>query len=379
MSDYKTRFAIGVVFSLLCLAPSVRADNCASAARDLYEVSKEDLSTETAEKKLRNIIAACPELAQGHFNLGLSLSAQGKNEAAVQSFKKATEIKKELLSLVALGNALVKLGRDSEAQTAYQDALKLDSSSFKALQGLGVLHLKARRYAEAEDSFRKSIQISPDDAAGFYNLGLLLAEQGRIDEAKESFKAAAERKAPYPEASLQLAALYLRERKADDAEAELRAVSLHQPRNPDVWLGLAQVAELKEDYALAISNLDKALAIDPAYLRVKINRAVVKVKSGDKEGGISELKALAAAEPKDAAVQGALGWALMQSKDYAGAEAALQAALGANAQDYYALNNLGVLYELKGDKERAAKALEQARLLRPNLEIAKGNLEELAR
>ena len=83
-------------------------------------------------------------------------------------------------------------GRSGEAETAYREALRLDSLFLPARFNLAMLYEAQGRTQEAEAELRAAVQIAPELADAHYSLGLLLAaDPARGEEAAETLGRAA--------------------------------------------------------------------------------------------------------------------------------------------------------------------------------------------
>ena len=95
--------------------------------------------------------------AQDYLKHGLILAGEGREELAVNSFKKALAIKPDWAEAYSLlGSALSRAGN----------------------------------YAEAEQALRKAVTLKPDYAEGWFYLGQFLKEKGKEAEAQEAFRKA---------------------------------------------------------------------------------------------------------------------------------------------------------------------------------------------
>ena len=363
------------LFTLLTAGAALAAD-CPQAARTLTEITGLPANEQT-EQKARDVLELCPELAEGHFQLGSTLLRSSKPQDALKSFQRAIELKRDPLFLVALGNTYMKLDNLKQAEQAYDDALKLSPNSAKAMQGLSVVYVRQGKRGEAEEILRRAIQVTPEDPGLFYNLGVILSQSGRTEEAVESFRAAIERRATYPEAQLQLAKHLLHLGNFEASEKIFRQLTLLDPKSTVVWLGLGSALDGQRNYSAALSQFDKVLTLDGRNLSARLNRAIVLVKMGRTADGIAELKALSESETNSGAVYGALGWALLQEREYESARTALESAVRLEPKNSFAYNNLGVLFQLRGESEKAREAFEQARELSPGLDEAQANLGAL--
>ncbi len=375
----KGKIVAGIFCALLTSASSADAApmDCPTAAKSLTEIAQRELGNSAAEAELRSIIVYCPDLAEAHFFLGLSIEKQNRVEEALKSFQKAADLKRDPRFLVAVGNAYIQLKNFKAAEQAYGDALKLSSTSTKAMQGMSVLLYEQGNTSGSEDMLRRAIQIAPEDASLFYNLGVVLLRSGRVEEASESFRAATERRSPYPEALTQQGAAALRLGRFDQAERAFREAALHDPKNPAVWTGLGSALDGQGSYKAAQAQFEKALSVQPGYTPAQLNSAIVTVKAGELDQGLNRLRMLEKQNPHDGSVLGALGWALLQAKDFDAAEQALENATRLNPRDALSWNNLGVLYRLRGDDEKARAALEHAKAIRGAPAVVDSNLSAL--
>lgn len=127
-----------------------------------------------------------PDLAEGHFRLGLGYESLGKREEAESEYKKAVAAYKKFLednredpeAHYDLGQTYAGLGQYSEAIREYREATKLKDDDPDIYYDLGVALTKLAQYDAAATAFSKSLEIDPD----YYR-----AQDG-LDEAKEGIK-----------------------------------------------------------------------------------------------------------------------------------------------------------------------------------------------
>ena len=127
-----------------------------------------------------------PNLAEGHFRLGLGYESLGKREEAESQYKKAVEAYKKYFeenredpeAHYALGQTYANLGQYSEAIREYREATKVKTDDPDIYYDLGVAHTKLAQYDAAATAFSKSLEIDPN----YYRA------QDALDEAKEGIK-----------------------------------------------------------------------------------------------------------------------------------------------------------------------------------------------
>ncbi len=159
------------------------------------------------------------------------------------------------------GRIAQKLGRWTDSETAFLDALRVDKTFSLAMVVLGSLFLKrtdgdpstnarrAKAWLEqavavapspmslsflgdahnrlgdkksAREAFRKAIELDETDAEAYFNLGLLLADDGQSDEAERLLRTATLLDANSHKAHGRLGILLWQLGRYSEAEAELR-------------------------------------------------------------------------------------------------------------------------------------------------------------
>lgn len=86
-----------------------------------------------------------------------------------------------------LGNLLLLVGDETEAEAAYRNALAIDPELGSAHFNLGLLLQQTGRNAKAQREFERVTALQPDHAWAHYQLGVLSAERGRRNAAIKSY------------------------------------------------------------------------------------------------------------------------------------------------------------------------------------------------
>jgi FkbM family methyltransferase len=214
---------------------------------------------------------------------GIALAQERKLPEAAALFRQAVAADPNFaLAHRNLGHALIELGKPGEAIASYQRALQLDPRSVESLNNLGMLRSQKKDYAAAIPLLSRAIELAPDYAPAFNNLGIALAAVNRHPQAVATFRRA-----------LALT--------PDSAETNNNlGLSLVESGWPDEALGYCERAlALKPDYADAHRNLgialtdvgrlddalaqyDRALELDPqSEGAVRVNRAKTLLLKGD--------------------------------------------------------------------------------------------------
>ena len=181
---------------------------------------------------------------------------------------------------------------------------------------LGQLQAATRAGADAEASYRKALAIEEDNEDALTGLALLLSEQGKNDEANDMLRRAAaknpsqrslqalavsyEQMKEYslaadtikkllqtdPENSGELkhamAADLIQADRLDDAMAVYQELVADEPGDAQAYLRMSQLHRQRRNFAAAREMNDKALAIEPGSLDMRVNN--VKILESEKIG-----------------------------------------------------------------------------------------------
>lgn len=142
--------------------------------------------------------------AQGYFDLGIELDAQGKTDEAIEAYRKAIKLKPNIegacMINCSLGYALSNQGKHEEAFAAFYKAIELRPDFTPARHGcgnilrkIGFALLQEGKFDRAVVAYRKVIELDPDPltlAETHCLLGSALQLQGKAEEAEKEFREA---------------------------------------------------------------------------------------------------------------------------------------------------------------------------------------------
>jgi tetratricopeptide (TPR) repeat protein len=223
----------------------------------------------------------------------------------------------------------------------YDEAIKVRPEFAEAEFQRGNTLVGLMRFAEAEAGFRRAIELRKDWSLPYSALGALLVRLNRDSEAELFLRQAVKLDAQSNLALRMLADVRLRAGAAQEAVDLARRATNDKEAPISTWLLLAMAERATNDDVGALASLQHALQLDPLNVSALMERAEIRIATGDNERAIGDLKA---AEPL---VKG----------------------------DRRAFSRLAADYELAGKPEEARRVVESAGLIRPEEGSAKGTLK----
>jgi tetratricopeptide (TPR) repeat protein len=141
-----------------------------------------------AETSLLKAVALHPALAEGWYELGNLLVAEGKFEPALLNYEHALRLRPhDAAYCCQKARAFSKLNRHAEAIEQYQRTVQLKPEAAEAHFELGNELAADNHNSEAKSEYTQAIRLRPAYAQAHLNLGVLLALEGQFDDALRHF------------------------------------------------------------------------------------------------------------------------------------------------------------------------------------------------
>lgn len=146
-----------------------------------------------SESEFRAVVNLRPGFAKGHDMLGLTLEEIGNEAAAIESYRRAIELNRELKfqdssPYLNLGRFLSTKNRFEEGLPFLQTAVQLHAGSAEGAFLLGKALNKLGREAEAVKFLRQAARNDPAYAEPHYLLSRIYLGQGRETEARRELQ-----------------------------------------------------------------------------------------------------------------------------------------------------------------------------------------------
>jgi tetratricopeptide (TPR) repeat protein len=312
------RYTLGHMYAELAGNSTNRTDYVNNAIENYKAALKADPSSPLVAEELSDLYSQSGRMRDGQ-NDGEQAIKQNPNDLAAH----------RVLARIYVRQIDAQRGRVNEqmlrqATQEYQKITELAPKDANAWVWLGRLQSASQNTDGAEKSFRKALDLDPDNEDGLTGLATVLGIKGDGTGAADLLKRAAE-KDPSAESLTRLADAYeqmkeyglaadtLRralesnppngpelERKMamflisaeryDDALAAYQDLVGDDPADADSYLRMSQLYRQKHDLVKAREASDKAKAIDPANVEIKLNEAYILQAEGKAPEAIDSLR-----------------------------------------------------------------------------------------
>ena len=234
---------------------------------------------------------------------------------------------------IALGEALIAMGKNAEAEAALQKAVQIDPKSALAYSRLARAQLALARPADAVASAKKATTVDDKFGEGFAILGVAMVAQDP--------------------------------KSWSDAIGQAQQGAFLDPDNPNVQNAVGKVFEANGQLEQAAKAYRQAMTADPSYGPAGLALIQVELTRGNREAAMKVAQEMAAKGGASADLDRILGDDAVRRQDYAGAIPLLERAtkgLPGNP-DGWAL--LGRAYHATGRNGDAVDAYRKAVELAP--------------
>ena len=168
---------------------------------------------------------------------------------------------------LAEGDAAMQSTKLSEAETAYQEAVKLAPNDPRVHIALGNLYVFEHKPSEAQIEFMKVLEIDPKNAATHVALGNLYSDQNQRGLAENQYRAAVALEPDRYNYHLDLGEVLRQEGKTAVAEDQIRTAIGLSPKDAKAHLALANLLAAEPGRATeANAEFDEVRALDAKLL-----------------------------------------------------------------------------------------------------------------
>lgn len=283
--------------------------------------------------------------------------AKADPQASLPLFRQAIEGKPAGAAIyINYGDNLIRLGQHTDAEQAYNQALKADPDSSHALYGQAQVAMVSNDIEKAVTLLKRAKTIAPRHGEVY---SLLAQAYQRLGDAEGASRESMFAKA-WPDAT----------RAPDPVVQAMESLAVDSQSIGQAGISLAQ----RGQYVEAEAKFREVLAIRPGNARDYANLGGALAGQGKAEDALAAYRKGLEIDPTDVDTLNNLGFTLMQQQRPDEAEKHLQQALQIDPTFAPALGNLGLLAERRQQPEKAIDYLKQALDLNPGLLFARNAL-----
>ena len=314
---------------------------------------------EEADEAYREALAIRPTYPGGWHNLGNTALRKQQYSEAIRLYHKELANHADPRPWRGIARAYVEMGKADSARYAFEQAIEADETFADAHLGLAQLLADLGELEGAYEAALRAHELEPENPEYRYHVGVYLGQLDRTEEAAAQFEAVIQEWPWHQGAHYNLGQALLRLGRGEAALAmqqraeELRAlqaqISHHentarvQPLNPEAHAGLGTLLRRAGRYNDAMHAYMAALYLEPGNVEIRNNVAVLHLLRGDTTAAITAFEQLAAADTTQPAVWINLGSLYAMSRQPDKAEAAWQRALNIDPGNEIALKSLAGL------------------------------------
>ena len=185
-----------------------------------------------ARRYLEQTVKLRPEYPEAWNNLGMIAGQQNQYDEAIRKFNQSlTQRPDYVIALLNLGNIYRRQGNVAESNRLLNRAVELEPENAEANYSLGMLYARRDDVAQATTFLQKAVVLRPDYADAINNLGVLYVRQGKNSDAEQQFTTCIRVAPNFDQAYLNLARLYILMQEKEKARATLQALLKLQPEH----------------------------------------------------------------------------------------------------------------------------------------------------
>jgi predicted O-linked N-acetylglucosamine transferase (SPINDLY family) len=182
----------------------------------------------------------------------------------------------QITALVQQGKILHQQGRLKEAQSIYEQGLRLDPNYFELLFLMGtVLINQCRDYLQAVDFLSKAIHINSLSVAAYSNRSMAFLALGNLEKSLVDCNKAIELEPDFEAAYINQGNVLLQLNRVEESLESYKHALLYNPLNPHILYNQGVLLHKLGYLDKALKSYDQAIKIDSNYAEAFANRGEV--------------------------------------------------------------------------------------------------------
>ena len=227
-----------------------------------FNLSRDQMSSDI-DKDVRHITTGSPE-ALRYYSEGLKYKWKGEIPKSIPFLEKATALDPEFAMAYRYLAYGIPEKRRMYMQKAFELSDRISDRERYQIQG-DYYALSEKTYQQAIDSYENLLQLYPDDLRGSVSLGNIYGGLEQWDKAVELYELGIENKVESFVPYVNLANVYAALGLYDKSLALLKSYLKSFPDNKWIHYFLFDMYMIQRKYTLALSEVERAFSLDPAY------------------------------------------------------------------------------------------------------------------
>jgi len=228
-------------------------------------------------------------------------------------------------------------------------------------QTLGLYYLQNGRYADAISEFDLIVTTWPDDYKSRYLLALAYEESGLPEKALEHLELIKKSSEYFTNARIHIFYILIDMGKEEDAVESIKKAIDMKKDEASLYLVLSSLYDENEEYKKSADVLQDGLKYNERNIEFLFRLGIAFDKSGDRAGGIEQMKKVLELDPNNADTLNYIGYSYAEEGiNLDEALDMIQKALKISPDSGYIIDSLGWVYYRKGQYDKALDSLEKA-------------------
>jgi tetratricopeptide (TPR) repeat protein len=337
-------------------------------------------STDEAVQELRKLVAAFPDSAEAHENLGNAYGRHFRYKEARSEYEQTLRIDPNNSSAkLSLSKVALEMDEATAAIPIVQDYISRVPGDYEGYLVLGQAYRRQGYFAKAEEQLRRAVKLKPGNYDVQFNLGMVLARDGRTEEAIHELEAAKKLNPNAAGAHYELSHIYARMKDLNRAKEEIDA--FQQARDQTEKARTFDLLRIKGDDFLrkgnaqdAANTYSEAIKINPGDPGIHYNLSLALAELGDNAGEKQQLEKAVKLGPTLPEAHNRLGTIYLTEGKAREGQKEFESAIALNPTLAEAMNNLGTLYGRMGNNRAAIEMFREAVRTQPQFAQAHANL-----
>lgn len=242
---------------------------------------------------------------------------QQKYQQVLETLKDIKFLDTELYEAAVIrGDAFLSLGKRSDAEMMYRQAVQTDDTQHQAYIGLSRMALQVSAAADAEAYALIALEKAPSETMVHYTLGLVQRFRGKFNAARGHFDKAIALFPANSLARLERASILINQNQIAAAEKDLDVVYGYSPKNQMAFYLSAVIEVRRGNIDQANELLNRANQLVRRYLPATYVRGLVSFEKGHYALAETFLKMVLNAKPNNGQVRKTLATAQLRQRKF---------------------------------------------------------------